>query len=77
MSQDRVRVLSRVGSRRLTNFANDYSFTYAPYIQAAVREVGHSYRQVAKWLTGSASRLSATVLWPAQSVKNLACATGG
>jgi len=31
--------------------ADDYAHTYAPFIQAAVREVGHNYRQAAKWLT--------------------------
>ena len=49
---DRARALSRQGTRTLTELANDYdAFTYAPYIQAAVMEVGHSYRQVATWLT--------------------------
>jgi len=31
--------------------ADDYAHTYAAFIQAAVREVGHNYRQAAKWLT--------------------------
>ena len=34
-----------------TFVADDYAHTYAPFIQAAVREVGHNYRQAAKWLT--------------------------
>jgi hypothetical protein len=51
MPRDRARALSRRGSRTLTDLANDYALTYAPYIQAAVRDVGHNYRQVAKWLT--------------------------
>jgi hypothetical protein len=42
-----TRALSRLGTRRVTDLANDYAFTYAPYIQAAVMEVGHNYRQVA------------------------------
>ena len=62
MPRDRARALSRIGTRRLTDLANDCAFTYAPYIQAAVREVGHSYRQVAKWLTGSAFPFSAGVV---------------
>jgi hypothetical protein len=43
--------LSCRGTRTVVELANDYAFTYAPFIQAAVREVGHNYRQVAKWLT--------------------------
>jgi hypothetical protein len=47
---------SRAGACPLTSLApwssaNDYALTYAPFIQAAVREVGHNYRQVANWLT--------------------------
>jgi hypothetical protein len=36
-----TRALSRLGTRRVTDLANDYD------IQAAVMEVGHNYRQVA------------------------------
>ena len=50
MPRDRARALSRLGTRRVTELANDYAFVYAGYIEAAVREVGRSYRQVAKWL---------------------------
>jgi hypothetical protein len=51
MSRDRARALSRKGTRTITKLADDYAFTYAPYIQAALRDVGHSYCQVANWLT--------------------------
>ena len=51
MPRDRARALSRRGTRTVTGLANDYAFVYAPYIRAAVMEVGHNYRQVAKWLT--------------------------
>jgi hypothetical protein len=61
MPRDRARELSRLGTRRVTDLANDYALTYAPYIQAAVREVGHSYRKVAKWLTRETSRLNVLV----------------
>ena len=37
--------------KRWSKLANDYAHTYAPYIRAAVREVGQNYRQVANWLT--------------------------
>ena len=46
-----ARALSRRGNRTVVELANDYAHIYAPYIQAAVREVGHNYRQVANWLT--------------------------
>jgi hypothetical protein len=49
MPRDRAHALSRKGTRTITELADDYAFTYAPFIQAAVREVGHSYRQVAKF----------------------------
>ena len=48
MPRDRAGALSRLGTRRVTELANDYAFVYAGYIEAAVREVGHSHRQVAK-----------------------------
>jgi hypothetical protein len=51
MPRDRARALSRLGTRTITDLANDYAFVYEGYIRAAVREVGHNYRQVAKWLT--------------------------
>ena len=58
MRPERARALSCRGIRTLVEFANDYAHTYAPFIQAAVIEVGHNYRQVANWLTGSAFPLS-------------------
>jgi hypothetical protein len=51
MRPERARALSRRGTRTVVELANDYAQTYAPFIQAAVREVGHNYRQVANWLT--------------------------
>ena len=57
MPRDRARALSRRGSRTLTDLANDYAFTYAPYIQAAVRDVGHNYCLVAKSRRHPAARL--------------------
>jgi hypothetical protein len=71
MPRDRARALSRRGTRTLTELANDYAFTYAPYIQAAVMEVGHNYRQVAKWLTRERIPAQRAGSWAAQSVKNL------
>ena len=68
---DRARGLSRQGTRTLVELANDYAFTYAPYIQGAVSEVGHSYRQVAKWLTRERIPAQRDGRWAAQSVKNL------
>jgi hypothetical protein len=69
--RDRARALSRLGTRRVTELANDYAVVYAPYIQAAVKEVGHSYRQVAKWLTRERIPAQRDGRWAAQSVKNL------
>jgi hypothetical protein len=71
MPRDRARTLSRRGTRTLTELANDYAFVYAPYIQAGVREVGHNYRQVAKWLTRERIPAQRDGRWAAQSVKNL------
>jgi hypothetical protein len=51
--------------------ADDYAHVYAPYILAAVREVGHNYRQVAKWLTRERIPAQRDGRWAAQSVKNL------
>jgi hypothetical protein len=51
--------------------ADDYAHTYAPFIQAAVREVGHNYRQVANWLTRERIPAQRAGQWKAQSVKNL------
>jgi hypothetical protein len=71
MPRDRARALSRLGTRRVTELADDYAHVYAPYIQAAIREVGHSYRQVAKWLTRERIPAQRAGRWAAQSVKNL------
>lgn len=71
MPRDRARTLSRLGTRRVVDLANDYAFTYAPFIQAAVREVGHSYYRVAKWLTRERIPAQRDGRWAAQSVKNL------
>src|SRR5712691_8807478 len=71
MPRDRARVLSRRGTRTITDLANDYAF-YAPFIQAAVRDVGHSYTQVAKWLPRERIPAQRNGSWAAQSVKNLA-----
>jgi hypothetical protein len=51
--------------------ANDYAVVYEPYIQAAVREVGHNYRRVANWLTRERIPAQRAGRWAAQSVKNL------
>jgi hypothetical protein len=40
----------RSGTKTIIEQADDFAFCYAPYIQAAVREVGNNYHQVAKWL---------------------------
>ena len=71
MPRERAFALSRQGTRTITELANDYAHTYAPYIQAAVREVGHNYRQVAKWLTRERIPAQRNGQWKAQSVKNL------
>jgi hypothetical protein len=69
---ERARALSRRGTRTVVELANDYAHTYAPFIQAAVREVGHNYRQVANWLTRELIPAQRGGQWKAQSVKNLA-----
>jgi hypothetical protein len=71
MPRDRARALSRRGTRTITELANDYAHVYAPFIQAAVREVGHNYRQVANWLTRERIPAQRDGRWAAQSVKNL------
>jgi hypothetical protein len=71
MRPERARALSRRGTRTVVELANDYAYTYAPFIQAAVREVGHNYRQVAKWLTRERIPAQRDGEWKAQSVKNL------
>jgi hypothetical protein len=63
--------LSRRGSKSVVDLANDYAFTYAPYIRAAVRDVGQNYRQVANWLIRERIPAQRNGLWRAQSVKNL------
>jgi hypothetical protein len=64
MPRERARALSRRGTRRVTELADDYAHVYAPYIRAAVREVGHSYYGVAQWLTRSAYRLNVMASGP-------------
>ena len=71
MRPERARALSRRGIRTVVELANDYAHTYAPFIQAAVREVGHNYRQVANWLTRERIPAQRAGQWKAQSVKNL------
>ena len=71
MPRERVRALSHRGTRTVVNLANDYAYTYAPFIQAAVTEVGHNYRQVAKPLTRERIPAQRNGHWKAQSVKNL------
>jgi hypothetical protein len=71
MRPERARALSCRGTRTVVELANDYAYTYAPFIQAAVREVGHSYWQVATWLTREQIPAQRAGQWKAQSVKNL------
>jgi hypothetical protein len=71
MPPERARALSRRGIRTVVELANGYAHTYAPFIQAAVREVGHNYRQVANWLTRERIPAQRAGRWKAQSVKNL------
>jgi len=71
MRPRRAHALSRRGTRAVVELANDYAHTYAPFIQAAVREVGHNYRQVANWLTREHIPAQRAGQWKAQSVKNL------
>jgi hypothetical protein len=70
MRPERARAFSRRGTRTLVELADDYAHTYAPFIQAAVREVGHNYRQVAKWLARERIPAQRAGQWKAQSVKN-------
>jgi hypothetical protein len=58
MPRDRARALSRRGTRTITELADDYCHTYAPFIQAAVREVGHNYYQWPSGSRGSESQLN-------------------
>ena len=71
MPRDLALVLSRRGTKTIVDLADDYALTYAPYIRAAVREVGQSYRQVANWLTRERIPAQRNGRWAAQSVKNL------
>jgi Recombinase len=71
MPRDRALALSRQGTRRIAELANDYAYTYAPFIKAAVREAGHNYRQVANWLARERIPSQRAGQWKAQSVKNL------
>lgn len=71
MRRDRALALSRRGTRTIVDLADDFAFTYAPYIRAAVREVGQNYRQVANWLTRERIPAQRNGRWAAQSVKNL------
>lgn len=71
MPRDRALVLSRRGTKTIVDLADDYAFTYSPFIQAAVWEVGHNYRQVANWLTRERIPAQRAGQWKAQSVKNL------
>ena len=71
MQRDRALVLSRRGTKTIVDLADDYALTYAPYIRAAVREVGQNYRQVANWLTRERIPTQRNGQWAAQSVKNL------
>jgi hypothetical protein len=66
-----ARSLSRRGTSTVVELANDYAHTDAPFIRAAVREVGHNYRQVAKWLTRKRIPAQRAGEWKVQSVKNL------
>lgn len=70
----------RQGTRTIVERADDYAFCYAPYIRAAVREVGNNYRQVANWLMRERIPSQRNGRWTAQSVKNLVnryeCLTG-
>ena len=71
MPRVRAIALSRRGTKTIVDRADDYAFTYAPYIRAAVREVGQSYRRVAKWLTRERIPSQRNGRWAAQSVRNL------
>ena len=71
MPRDRALALSRRGTQTVVELADDYAHTYAPYIRAAVREVGQNYRQVANWLTRERIPPQRNGRWASQSVKNL------
>lgn len=71
MPRDRAITLSRRGTKTIVDLADDYAFTYAPYIRAAVREVGQSYRRVANWLTRERIPSRRNGRWSAQGVKDL------
>jgi hypothetical protein len=61
----------RSGTKTIIEQADDFAFCYAPYIQAAVREVGNNYHQVARWLVRERIPSQRNGRWAAQSVKNL------
>ena len=71
MRPDRARALSRRGTRMVIDLANDYVTPKRPIFRVAVREVGHNYRQVAKWLIRERIPAQRAGQWKAQSVKNL------
>jgi len=71
MPRERARTFSCRGTRTIIDLADEYAYTYAPYIRAAVREVGQNYRQVAQWLTRERIPPQRDGRWAAQSVKNL------
>jgi hypothetical protein len=71
IATDKARALSRCGTRTITELADDYAHTYAPFIRAAVREVGQNYRQVVNWLTRERIPAQRSGRWAAQSMKNL------
>jgi hypothetical protein len=47
MPRERARALSRRGTRTISELANDYAVTFAPFLQAAVREVATTSGQLA------------------------------
>lgn len=61
----------REGRRIIQEAADERALVYAPYILAAVRDVGHSYTAVARWLCDNRIPSAQNGEWRAQTVKNI------
>ncbi len=71
MPMKRAKALSLRGTQTVIERANDYAYTYAPFIRGAVREVGQTYSGVARWLYSERIPAQRCGRWTAQAVKNL------
>jgi len=60
MPRARALAYSRKGTRTVVDLVDDYAFAYAPFIRAAVRDVGHNFRQGRKLAQAGANPRSAS-----------------